>query len=163
LDYKLFNNINSKDTQQVLTKWGLDKDMELSKFRFNQSFNMFNADRFLKELFNSYEFRAAMPGFSSNLPAKVDSVQYDRLTTEVINMGFFDILPEKEITTYTGYIKKEPEELLDGLQLGDRLRYALAFEESEYYEIFDEQMRKELIFCVFKHISLGGSLCQYED
>lgn len=47
--------------------------------------------------------------------------------------------------------------------MGDRLRYALAFEESEYYEVFDDQMRNEFIFRIFQHLVLGGSLCQYED
>jgi cilia- and flagella-associated protein 300 len=81
----------------------------------------------------------------------------------VINMGFFDILQEREIATETGYIRKEPDEFVEEMQLGDRLRYSLAFEESEYYETFDEKMRNEFIFQIFKGITLGGALCQYED
>jgi len=149
--------------QDLIQKWGLDKDMEISKFRFNQGFNMLNADRYLKNLFNSHEFRAAMPNWASKFATNVESVQFDKMSIEVVNMGFFDLLPENDITTDNGYIKKEPDELLDGLQLSDRLRYALAFEESEYYEVFDDQMRKEFIFNVFKHLVLGGGVCQYED
>ena len=137
--------------------------MNLSGFRFNQGFNVFNTDKFVKDLLNSYEFRAAMPALASKIPEVVDSVQYDRLTTEVVNMGFFDILWEKDIVTETGYIKKEPDEYLDGLQLGDRLRYALALNESEYYLCFDDDMRREFIFRIFMHIALGGTMCQYED
>lgn len=148
----------------MLKKWGLsEKDMELSKFRFNQKFNQFNTDRFLKDLFNSAEFRAAMPALSAHFSSTVDSVQSERLSTEVVNMGFFDILCERDITTQTGYIKKEPDEYLEGMQMGDRLRYSLAFQESEHYEVFTDEMRKEFIFRIFQHLVLGGSLCQYED
>ena len=74
-------------------------------------------------------------------------------------MGFFDILLERDITASTGYIRKEMDEYVDGMTLGDRLRYALAFEESEYYEVFTDEHRKELIFRVFQHVVLGGSMC----
>lgn len=154
----------AKDTQLLLEKWGLtEKDVDLAKFRFNQKFNIFNAERFLRDLFNSSELRLVMPNLVAKLPTKVDSVQFDKLSTDVINMGFFDILGEKDITTHTGYIKKEPDEFMEGMTMGDRLRYALAFEESEYYEYFDENMRKEFIFRVFQHLSLGGTVCQFED
>ena len=112
---------------------------------------------------NSPEIRNTLPGFSSKLPSIVESVEFNKLSTEVINMGYFDILCEKDITTTTGYIKKEPDEYLEGMVMGDRLRYALAFEESEYYEIFDEKARKEFILRIFGHLVLGGSICQFED
>ena len=137
--------------------------MELVKFRFNKGFKLFDTDKFLTELLNSAEVRNAMPGFGAILPSAVESVQYNKLSTEVVNMGFFDILGEKDITTTNGYIKKEPDEYLEGMVMGDRLRYALAFEESEYYEIFDDKMRDEFIFRIFQHLVLGGSICQYED
>jgi cilia- and flagella-associated protein 300 len=42
-------------------------------------------------------------------------------------------------------------------------RYSLIFEESEYYDIFDENQRNEFLFHLFKNLCLGGSLCQYEE
>lgn len=48
-------------------------------------------------------------------------------------MSFFDFLHEKDITTSDGYIKKEPDEIVEGVNLGDRLRYALLNEESDYF------------------------------
>lgn len=44
------------------------------------------------------------------------------MKNEVINMSFFDFLHEKNITTADGYIRKEPDEYFEGIQLGDRLR-----------------------------------------
>ncbi|MEJ1281067.1 yes-associated protein 1 [Cricetulus griseus] len=39
----------------------------------------------------------------------------------------------------------------------------LLMEDSEKYEVFSPQEREEFLFCLFKHLCLGGSLCQYED
>lgn len=36
-------------------------------------------------------------------------------------------------------------------------------EDSEKYEIFSQADREEFLFCLFKHLCLGGALCQYED
>ena len=35
--------------------------------------------------------------------------------------------------------------------------------ESEEYKLFSEQERNEFIFRIFKHLVLGGRLCQFED
>jgi hypothetical protein len=78
-------------------------------------------------------------------------------------MSFFDRLKEAEITTETGYIRKEPDEYIDNVQLCDRLRYALALEESEFYELFSEDDRKEFLFHILMRCALGGGVCQMED
>jgi len=74
-------------------------------------------------------------------------------------MEFFDVLYKNDICVESGYIKKEFDEYVDDMQLNDRLRYSLAFEESEYYLAFTPEMRKEFIFHLFKRIVLGGGLC----
>jgi len=39
----------------------------------------------------------------------------------------------------------------------------LLVEDSEKYEVFSRPDREEFLFCLFKHLCLGGALCQYED
>uniref|UniRef100_A0A2K6UTE6 Cilia- and flagella-associated protein 300 n=1 Tax=Saimiri boliviensis boliviensis TaxID=39432 RepID=A0A2K6UTE6_SAIBB len=39
----------------------------------------------------------------------------------------------------------------------------LLVEDSEKYEVFGQPDREEFLFCLFKHLCLGGALCQYED
>lgn len=86
------------------------------------------------------------------------------MNTDIVNMSFFDFLKENNIAVEDGYIKKEPDEYVEGVALGDRLRYALLYEESEYYEALQEdRIQNEFIFNLFKHIALGGSICQYEE
>jgi len=48
-------------------------------------------------------------------------------------MSFFDVLHEKDIVMDDGYIKKEMEEIFEGISLGDRMRKALLWEESDYF------------------------------
>ena len=42
-------------------------------------------------------------------------------------------------------------------------RESLINEESEFYEIFNEEQRSQFIFQLFQLLCLGGSMCQYED
>lgn len=36
-------------------------------------------------------------------------------------------------------------------------------EDSEHYYVVGREERGEFLFCLFKHLCLGGELCQYED
>ena len=36
-------------------------------------------------------------------------------------------------------------------------------EESDNYDIFNESDSKEFLFQLFKHLCLGGEVCQFED
>lgn len=36
-------------------------------------------------------------------------------------------------------------------------------EESEHYYVVGKETREEFLFILFKHLCLGGELCQYED
>ena len=60
-------------------------------------------------------------------------VKYKKLNSDVINMSFFDFFYEKDIATEDGYIRKELEELYEGISLGDRMRKSLLWEESDYF------------------------------
>lgn len=36
-------------------------------------------------------------------------------------------------------------------------------EESDYYDLFNEEEKNEFLFRLFKHFCIGGQVCQYED
>lgn len=50
--------------------------------------------------------------------------------------------------------------------MGDRLRQILVWEDYDDFDAYDtihsDKYQKEFIFKLFQHISLGGSVCQYE-
>ena len=39
----------------------------------------------------------------------------------------------------------------------------LLLEDSDNYDLYSEGERSEFLFHLFKHLCLGGSVCQYED
>ena len=39
----------------------------------------------------------------------------------------------------------------------------LLLDDSENYDIFSDAEREEFLFRLFKHLCLGGEVCQYED
>ena len=53
---------------------------------------------------------------------------------------------------------------MEGIALGNRLRKALLWEDSEYYsELQDEKLQNEFIFKLFQMLVIGGSINQYDD
>eukprot|EP00347_Sterkiella_histriomuscorum_P018293 403346062 len=162
-DSKLFPNFKNKDVQQKFFQWGLtEKNLKYAKFRFNQSFHLIGIDNFLKDLVNDSTVQKVFEPLKYVMSST--GVNYKKLNSEVINMSFFDFFYEKDIATEDGYIKKELEEMYEGISLGDRMRKAMLWEESEYFmELQDPKIQNEFIYKLFQMISIGGSICQYEE
>jgi hypothetical protein len=76
-------------------------------------------------------------------------------------MAYFDIFEEIGIVSGTsGSIQGCMDEWVDGMQLSDKLRQALACEEDQNYELFQqEKYSQEFIFCLFRYLCLGGGMC----
>ena len=90
--------LESKDTHDLFFKWGMADNVQSKKFRFNWSFNIFSTQDFLLDFFNSPEVRSEVK-FLGGVSPRVEKVEFEKLSTNVINMGFFDVLHEKDITT----------------------------------------------------------------
>lgn len=166
-DINTFPNIYNKETMKLLEKWGLTH-MELVKFRFNLNFNHLEINKFLLNLFNSPIIRKHVPGIASVISYtgndRVDKITFNKLITESVNLDILDVIYENKIVNKeTGYIKKDFEEIYEGITLTDKLKGALVNPEDENYCVFDEKTRNEFLFKVFMHICIGGSLNQYED
>ncbi|OBS78317.1 hypothetical protein A6R68_19294 [Neotoma lepida] len=78
-------------------------------------------------------------------------------------MSFFQRLYDENIVRESGHIVKCLDSFCDPFLISDELRKVLLMEDSEKYEVFSPLEREEFLFCLFKHLCLGGSLCQYED
>jgi len=110
----------------------MDKDCFVRKFRFNQSFHLIGAEDFLKALVNSPVVQARLPflqhvGTSSGL-------SYKQISCEVLNLSYFDFLEELDIINgATGMIRGAPDEWVDEMQLGNKLRLAMLWEDDDNY------------------------------
>lgn len=179
----------SKDVVDRWEKWGLSARRSMLLFRFKgSSFTASAAAAFLLDLFNDANVRGHLAitanerAAPSPLSGRVGAVQFEQLRTSVTSMSFFDRLADANIVVAVPgegsepagadgeaesdgplYIRKQLEEVIEGVPVGDRLRDALVNPDSENAGLFDESSeQRELLFRIFKHVAVGGSVCQYE-
>ncbi|XP_074813227.1 transcriptional coactivator YAP1 isoform X1 [Natator depressus] len=137
-------------------------------FSFDQHFKAYQKDEFVKAFFND-------PNVSANLKLLTASGQWTTLGTKVkkteamvvpctqVSMSFFDRLYSEGVVRETGYIVKCYDDYYDGIPISDELRKVLLLEDSDHFDLFSQSNREEFLFCLFKHLCLGGTLCQFED
>ena len=130
----------------------------MAKFRFNQQFRLVNAEEFIKNLLSSEDVQNNFKPLESL--GSVSSVTFKQISCKVLNMSFFDCLEQMDIVNkHNGMIQGCLDEWVDGMQLADKLRHALAFEEDENFETFQQdKYANEFIFCLFKYLALGGGM-----
>uniref|UniRef100_A0A7M4F954 Cilia- and flagella-associated protein 300 n=1 Tax=Crocodylus porosus TaxID=8502 RepID=A0A7M4F954_CROPO len=80
-----------------------------------------------------------------------------------VSMSFFDRLYTEGVVRETGHIVKCYDEYYDDILISDELRKVLLLEDSDHFDLFSQSEREEFLFCLFKHLCLGGTLCQFED
>ena len=70
------------------------------------------------------------------------------------------------INVYTGIVRQSKsivkcyDEMYGDIIISDELRKMLLLDDSDHYEVYSEKDRSEFLFRIFKHICLGGSVCQ---
>ena len=113
----------------------LNQDLHIAKFRFNMQFRLVNAEEFIKQLLSSPEVQQAFKPLESL--GTVAKVTFKQINCTVLNMAYFDVFEEIGIVAgNSGSIQGCMDEWVDGMQLSDKLRQALACEEDENYELF---------------------------
>lgn len=143
--------------------------MGLVTFSYDQPFQIYEKNTFVSQFFTD-------PIVTSNivLPSRdseswvpfggtVTRVACQQLSCTVLNMGFFDRLKTEGVVRDSGATVKCLEEFCEEFVVADELRKVLLMEDDEKYCIFSEKDREEFIFLIFKHLCLGGAVCQYED
>ena len=163
-----YSHIFTKENFKTLEKWGLIKNMELVKFRFNTSFELQDLQRFLKDLFNDPIIKKNFPPLTSVIlpdeQKEIENFKYKVLNTRATNMDLFDVMYENDLVTLdTGYIHQDYDIYVEDITVSDKLKQALLVEDSEAYSVFSQDQRDEFLFHIFKRIVIGGSLCQYEN
>jgi hypothetical protein len=98
----------------------VDKNLFLQRYRFNQPFHLIQADMFMKDIFNDKTITSTFEPVSD--VTSCTGAKFKKLRAEVVNMSFFDFLHENKITTEDGSIKGAPEEVIEDISCGDRLR-----------------------------------------
>ena len=122
-----YSHIFTKENFKTLEKWGLSKNMELVKFRFNTSFELKDLQRFLKDLFNDPIVKKNFPPLTLVIlpdeQKEIENFKYKVLHTQATNMDLFDPIYENDIVTLdTGYIHQDYDQIVEDITVSDKLR-----------------------------------------
>ncbi|XP_003482655.1 uncharacterized protein C11orf70 homolog isoform X2 [Sus scrofa] len=169
LPQKTFQSLSTPETTSRLRQWSMLGRIKVQAFGFDQTFQAYRKDDFVMAFFKD-------PNVIPNLKLLSDSSgQWITLGTEVkkieainvpctqLSMSFFNRLYDEDIVRDNGHIVKCLDSFCDPFLISDELRKVLLVEDSEKYEVFSQPDREEFLFCLFKHLCLGGALCQFED
>ncbi|XP_058804305.1 cilia- and flagella-associated protein 300-like [Phymastichus coffea] len=164
-----YMGIEHKDTQHYFRKWGLQGNISIQDFCFNQPFQPYNKYHLAEKFFKDQKVVCSLllkQGDSwVNKGIKAASVQVTPVPCTVLNTSFFDKLldPANKIVRDSGLINKQCDTYVDGFTISDKLRGMLLDEECDQYNLYSAKEREEFIFRIFEMLILGGALCQYED
>ncbi|XP_074840746.1 cilia- and flagella-associated protein 300 [Carettochelys insculpta] len=168
LPQKRLPSLESRETQDRLRKWSMYGRIAVQAFSFDQPFRAYQKDEFVKAFFRDPNVSANLKlltasGQWTNLGTKVKKIEAIAVPCTQVSMSFFDRLYSEGVVRETGNIVKCYDDYYDGIPISDELRKVLLLEDSHHFDIFSQSSREEFLFCLFKHLCLGGALCQFED
>uniref|UniRef100_A0A8C5DS66 Cilia- and flagella-associated protein 300 n=1 Tax=Gouania willdenowi TaxID=441366 RepID=A0A8C5DS66_GOUWI len=146
LPMQQFSFLQDKETLALLMKWSMLGRISAQAFSFDQSFYPYNSDQF------------ALVRNHPSVPLVSVSVKIIPCTK--VSMDLFDPIYSCGILMPSGHVVKCLHDVHPDY---DELRQMLQEEDSQHYDVIGKEEREEFIFLLFKHICLGGELCQYED
>lgn len=165
---KEFNALGAKSTREYFEKWGLTRN-SLQVFGYEEFLNVDSKTDFVEAFFTNDSVQSSFKTFSaSDELVKINKIDFKDASVEVIpttvlSTNFFDPLYKNSVVRQNGEIKKCYDEVIDDFLVSDEVRKLVLSEESEFFAIFSQEERKEFMFCIFRHLVLGGYCCQYED
>ncbi|XP_061597843.1 cilia- and flagella-associated protein 300 [Cololabis saira] len=156
--------LQDKDTLTLLMKWSMLGRISAQFYSFDLNFCSYNSERFASCFFRDPEvisnLRNLQAGVWVPLEKPVMSVRVEPVPCTKVSMEMFDPISTCGITRPSGHVVKCFHDVHPDF---DELRQMLLEEDSEHYYAVGREEREEFLFRIFKHLCLGGELCQYED
>ncbi|XP_028976527.2 cilia- and flagella-associated protein 300 [Esox lucius] len=164
LPRKNFYFLQDKCTLQLLMKWSMLGRLSAQAYSFDQTFFPYNCHDFTLSFFRDpcvlANLRKIEAGAWVQMNSEVVCVESEVVPCTKVSMEMFDPLFSSGIIRPSGHIVKCLHNTHSDYDL---LRQMLQEEDSEEYRVIELGERREFLFCLFKHLTLGGELCQYED
>lgn len=157
-------SVMKKEHVEKLTQWGLLPDMQICKFRYEESLQKSDLPTFMQSFFRSKEVMGYLRSFGVGIisPPKLNP-KFEELGNTQLSMAVIRKLETEGIVHRTGKICGRLEEDCEGVPLWDMVRETLLLEESEHYPVLSEDDRREFLVHIFKHMMIGGALNQYDE
>ncbi|CAI9591623.1 unnamed protein product [Staurois parvus] len=168
LPERTFSFLEKTDTRELLTKWSMNGRLMAQVFFYDQYFQPYQKDDFVLAFFQDPNVVSHLKVLSSSgqwtaLGSKVEKVDVKEVPCTQLSMSLFDCLYAENIVRESGYISKCLDEYVGDFIISDELRKVLLVEDSDKFGIFSPSDREQFIFLLFKHLCLGGAVCQFED
>ncbi|KAK2517355.1 hypothetical protein Q9233_013211 [Columba guinea] len=168
LPQKTFSFLEDREIGDRLLKWSMQGRITAQAFGFDQPFKPYQKDEFVMAFFNDQNVNSSLRLLSASgqwttLGSKVIDIEATVVPCTQTSMSFFNRLYSEGVVRETGDIVKCYDDCYDDILISDELRKVLLLEDSDHYDLFSQLDRQEFLFCLFKHLCIGGTLCQFED
>ncbi|XP_034016043.1 cilia- and flagella-associated protein 300 [Thalassophryne amazonica] len=164
LPSKRLSFLQDKDILRLLMKWSMLGRISTQCYSFDQNFYPYHGKTFAQCFFSDPHVAASLMKLEAGawvpLDKPVVSVTVEVVPCTAVSMELFDPIYSCGVVRPSGHIVKCYHDMYPDY---DELRQMLQDEESEHYCELGKEDRREFLFCLFKHLCLGGELCQYED
>ncbi|XP_026859509.1 cilia- and flagella-associated protein 300 isoform X1 [Electrophorus electricus] len=165
LSNKHFTFLRDSHTSGLLMKWSMLERISAQAFNFDQTFQAYRKNEFALHFFQDpcvkkYLKMLNTSGVWITLGNEITHVDVEVVPCTKVSVDIFDPIFSSGIVHPSGHIVKCYHEVHPDF---DELRMMLLEEDSDHYNVVSPCDRQEFLFRLFKHIVLGGELCQYED
>lgn len=142
-------------------------NMVAQMYTFDQPFQSYQKEEFILDFMRDPNVISSlkMSSGKGNLSAvgtAADCVTVETVPCTILSMTFFDRL-YGAVVRDSGYLMKCFDEFFEDFTISDELRKMLLSEESDHWELYSDSEKDEFLYRLFRHICLGGQICQYED
>mmetsp|Transcript_52576 Transcript_52576/g.94644 ORF Transcript_52576/g.94644 Transcript_52576/m.94644 type:complete len:266 (-) Transcript_52576:98-895(-) len=160
-----FHSFGSPDIQPMLDKWGFGMEMAMCTFRVEQQVGPEGMQPMLEAFFRDRGVLGILQSMTKLRVLSVDkvNVRWQKMGTKVVSMSFFNKLEDCGAVGKSGHIRGRIEEEFEEVPIVNLIREAILVDDSELYDTFSEQDRKEFLFRIFSHLQFGGAQNQWED
>ena len=163
IDCNIMSIFDSREGQENLMQWGLDKKERFNFYRFRYFGGIFNEtkedyDNLIRDFLLNKSVMATI-GVNGNV---LEPMKYNckELSTKSMTMELFDRLKNSNIVTDSGTIRGCFNETYDGVSVDDLLRDLFVNPDSENYTLYTDDEKNELIYQFMRIFVLGGEMCQ---
>uniref|UniRef100_A0A1A8JFS8 Cilia- and flagella-associated protein 300 n=2 Tax=Nothobranchius kuhntae TaxID=321403 RepID=A0A1A8JFS8_NOTKU len=164
LPMKKFSFLQDKNTSALLMKWSMLGRISAHSYSFDNNFCPHSSERFALSFFRDPEVISSLRNMESRIPVPFDkpvvSVSVEHVPCTKTSMELFDPIYSCGVLRPSGDVVKCFSDVYTDC---DELQLMLQDEGSKHYHSVERKERKEFLFRIFKHLRLGGELCEYED
>ncbi|XP_076836581.1 cilia- and flagella-associated protein 300 isoform X2 [Brachyhypopomus gauderio] len=165
LSNKHFSFLRDSQTARHLMKWSMLGRINVQAFNFDQTFQAYRKNDFALHFFQDPCVKNDLKMLDTSgvwrpLGNEITHVDVEIVPCTKVSVDIFDPVFSNGIVHASGHIVKCYHEVHPDF---DELRMMLIEEDSDHYHVVSTCDRQEFLFRLFKHVVLGGELCQYED